>query len=423
MPLNYTAAPSSRISKPKAKNPLQRRSSSSPFASYPRRKSSQRSVRKNDTPVVDDSDQDDFEDRLADVGLIKSLATDLSLRDVAQAIRYIHDNMFSNVPERASGMNSTQTAEVLNFRRSLPPIVTITHIHALLNAPTTVEREIAELMRGRTIRKVVVPGRSAGGRGGVEGLVLTKDWERMVSNSSDIRDNAKDKFIKILHDHPTNLVLPRSLFSEEEATALMHAGFLTVANQSWTTATTLSSFGSGSSGTLTSLSRVGSQSASGSAAATGGEGAVHEAGGSGGGRAQSSRTATHAGQQGESGTVDKKLMGVGGDYNLSLPTTGPFLRLLAMARTHLLSLLSKSKYREATFDLLRERWDGGIAADDSAARRRDARGEFTGILPGRTRKWKQFYGLSFEWVLGECIGAGLVEVFETRSVGRGVRAT
>jgi hypothetical protein len=44
------------------------------------------------------------------------------------------------------------------------------------------------------------------------------------------------------------------------------------------------------------------------------------------------------------------------------------------------------------------------------------------VLPGRTRKWKDFHGLKFEWVLAECLGAGLVEVFETGSVGLGVRA-
>jgi hypothetical protein len=42
-------------------------------------------------------------------------------------------------------------------------------------------------------------------------------------------------------------------------------------------------------------------------------------------------------------------------------------------------------------------------------------------MPGRTKKWKEFQGLEFGWVLQEAVGAGLVEVFETQSVGRGVR--
>lgn len=103
---------------------------------------------------------------------------------------------------------------------------------------------------------------------------------------------------------------------------------------------------------------------------------------------------------------------------------GPYLRLLTTARAHLLSLLSKtSKYKEAPTTLLKERWDGGIAGEDLATKARKARGDFTGVLPGRTKKWKAFYGLSFEWVLEECAGSGLVELFQTHSVGVGVRAT
>ena len=49
------------------------------------------------------------------------------------------------------------------------------------------------------------------------------------------------------------------------------------------------------------------------------------------------------------------------------------------------------------------------------------RGEFTGVLPGRTKKWKDLYGMRFRWVLEEAIGAGLIELFDTGSVGPGVR--
>ena len=50
-----------------------------------------------------------------------------------------------------------------------------------------------------------------------------------------------------------------------------------------------------------------------------------------------------------------------------------------------------------------------------------ARGEYFGVLPGRTKKWKEFYGLSFDWLLAEAVSTALVELFETGSVGRGVR--
>jgi hypothetical protein len=72
-------------------------------------------------------------------------------------------------------------------------------------------------------------------------------------------------------------------------------------------------------------------------------------------------------------------------------------------------------------DMLRERWDGGIAANDEATKAKRYRGEWTGVLPARTKKWREFSGLRFEWVLEEAVGSGLVEGFETGSVGKGFR--
>lgn len=184
----------------------------------------------------------------------------------------------------------------------------------------------------------------------------------------------------------------------------MQAGFLTAPSQVSANMDAFTRPGAGSLGTLTSLARVGAQEASGSIAAVGGDGAVHKAGGAGGGGLYLRQTGGHA------------------EFELSLPSMGPYLRLLSAARAHLMSLLSKSKFKEAPLHLLRERWDGGIAGDDSASKAKRARGEFAGVLPGKTRKWKQFHGLRFEWVLGECVGLGLVELFETGTVGQGVRA-
>ena len=148
-------------------------------------------------------------------------------------------------------------------------------------------------------------------------------------------------------------------------------------------------------------------------AAIGGEDAIYGAGGRGGLRRSSSQFQSE--QEGEDATSE------GQSLRVSLPGTGPYLKLLTAARSHLVSLIMKSKYRELPLYLLLERWNGGISADDPAAKAKKYRGEFSGILPNRTRKWKQFYGLSFDWVLAECLGAGLIEIFETGSVGRGIR--
>jgi hypothetical protein len=386
-----TAAHSSRVKKSKPLD-IRRSASASPFSSLPRRKPIQRSKSKTEVQEEDD----ELGDRLDDLGLARVLASDLTLRDVAQAMTCIKGRMFSSIPEQRPGMNSVRIAEVLNFRKALPPIVTVAHVQALLNAPTTVEREIAEQINGGAIRKIVVPGR--GGLG--EALVLVRDLQESIRRSNGLQEEVKESYINLLGELPAALKIPRSRLSQETAKQLMRAGFITSATPSWTTADIFSTPGDGSRGTLTSLTSI-SKAATGSLASVGSEGVVHAAGGSGGGFKASS------GME---------------DFNVSVPNIGSYLKLLTNARAHLVALLSRSKFREVPEELLRERWNGGIAGDDTAGEARRNRGEFAGVLPGRTRKWKQFYGTTFEWVLEECVGAGMVEVFETRSVGRGVRA-
>lgn len=225
-----------------------------------------------------------------------------------------------------------------------------------------------------------------------------------------------DKFWRVLEANPTAMKISRSLLTDLESLSLKRAGFLTSASPSILASNALIRPDSSSCGTMTSTFSV-SKAASGTIAAVGGEGAVHKAGNTGKGGViplMNIRTEQLLPQK-------PSFLGKDEELNLALPNTGPYLKLLASARNHLLSLLLKSRYRELPIYLLREQWDGGIASDNPAANAKKYRGEFTGILPGRTRKWKQFSGLSFDWVLAECLGAGLIEVFETGSVGRAVR--
>lgn len=321
-----------------------------------------------------------FNERLDDNGVIASLATDLNFRDVPQFVQYIQTRMFCDIPERAPGMNSTRIAEILNYRAALPPIVTLAHVHALSSSPTKTEREIAELAQAGIIRKVAVPNRGVGAAAVGDGLVLVSEWEGLVHSHSDLGEEVKIKYLSLFKDNPTSTTVSGINFTPAEVSALTTAGFLTSATATTSQTDLFARPGAASLGTLASLSTAGSKNASGSLAAVGGS-----------------------------------------EANFSLPNTGPHLRLLLAARTHILNLLKKSKYREAPMNTLNERWDGGIAADDEQSQARKARGEFVGVLPGRTKKWKQFYGLRFEWVLEECVGAGLVELFETGSVGKGVR--
>ncbi len=389
MSFKFSAAHSSRIKKSRKPPSFKRTSLASPFSTLPRRKPIQQSTTK-----LEAEDEDLFDDRLDDVGLVKALATDLILRDVSQAILYIQGRMWSNIPERRTGMNSTRIAEVLNFRAALPPVVTVSHIQALLNSPTAVEREIAELVKGGAMRRIVVASRGSMG----EVLILVKDLDAMIQESH-LEEGIKQRALKLLHQCPTALKISRSQISDKDARELIHAGYLTTSTPTWTSTDVFSTPGDGSRGTMVSINSI-SRAASGSLEAVGGEGAVHAVGGSGGGIKASGK----------------------GEYTVAIPSMGPFLKVLTDGRAHFLSLLSKSKFREAPESLLRQRWEGGVSPEDATSTARRNRGEFAGVSPGRTRKWKHFYGMTFEWILGECVGAGLVEVFETGSIGRGIRA-
>lgn len=257
-------------------------------------------------------------------------------------------------------------------------------------------REIAELSARGTIRKLVVPGRGGAG----ELLILTRDLEGLINTSTSLDDGVKAAYIKLLREAPTALKLPRSSMSQDAAKQLMRAGFITAATPSWTAADVFSAPGEGARGTLASLTSIAS-AARGGVATVGSEGVVHAAGGSGG----------RAGAAG----------GGMGDFSISVPNVGAYLKLLTGARTHLVEVLRKTRFREMTEEALRERWEGGVEGAGRAEERRAERGEGRGVARGRTRWWRVFWGVEFGWVLEECVGAGVVEVFETGSVGRGVR--
>jgi hypothetical protein len=378
------------------------------WASSPRRKPRADAT----TPKRKRTEQDDdlFDDKLDDFGLVKALATDLNLRDTPQAIQYIRTRMFAPVPDTAAGMTSTRISELLNFRRNLPPVVSIAHVQALLASPSAVERELADLARQGFLRRIVVPQRGVVG----EFMVLVSDYEMSLKQTKGLGENTRENLLKYLASNPDSQVLSQDALKASEIQELVRAGFLTAHHTGGVVSygvmsSTIRSYARPEDKiTLTSLETV-SRHAAGSLGTVGGEGAVHNAGGSGGGPLLTSLAPTRPATT---------------EYRLAAPGSGSFLKLVSTALAHLVSLLEKSRFREAPESVLKERWDGGIAKVEEAqhAAAKMARGEFAGVLPGQTRKWRQFYGLTFDWVLQEAVGAGLVEVFETRSVGRGVRA-
>jgi hypothetical protein len=134
--------------------------------------------------------QHDGEELLDDTGVIASLADDLNFRDVPQYMEYIHNRMFSDMPEKA-GMNSTRIAEVLNFRRRLPPFVTIAHIDALSTSSTRTEREIAELAQAGVLRRVTIPHRGVGSAAVGDGIASAKEWKLLVRQHEGLHDDLK----------------------------------------------------------------------------------------------------------------------------------------------------------------------------------------------------------------------------------------
>ncbi|CAK7219694.1 hypothetical protein SEUCBS140593_003981 [Sporothrix eucalyptigena] len=471
----------------------------------------------DDEDDEDDADDDDVfsddDDKLDDNGLIASLADDLSLRDVIQALRYARGNMFDPLPQPRDGEtdesksssltpggvtrrtgfvgNSTRVAELLNMRRRMPALTTTAHVAALLPNATATERETVSLVRAGMLLKVIQPqlrrgfsgkGNNGGGsskssennleakRGGRalviggeslgEVLMETAELQALVRqgpSSTALSEDTKTAFATWLGEAGTGGTTaapppvaaqkkgpPEKQFTINDRPApqltvhmvdeLVRAGFLVGHGASTgllgsltVTGHRSAGMGDGSGGgkggnergsqsdtgdvyarpedrtTLLSLDTV-ARAASGSFDAVGGIGAVYTAGGGG------ARGRYRAAGGGAAAPTE--------DLMLSIPGHGSFVKLVSGALAYLIGIVARTSHRETLETSLRERWDAGGSI---AKRKGPGGGGFKRVPLSRTKKWKDFYGLSFDWVLAEAVGAGLIELFDTGSVGRGVR--
>ncbi|EXJ79134.1 hypothetical protein A1O3_08635 [Capronia epimyces CBS 606.96] len=407
MPLYLTAAHSSRVTKSAQRSASSaRRHSSSPFALAPRTKpSSQRTKSKSDALDQDvgqdeDEDEDEAEARLVPIGKVLTTVSVDTAKDVLSAVQHARASMFTPIPDRA-GMNSVRISEVLNFQRNMPPVVTLAHVHALLAASSKTERQIAALQSAGKLRKIKVTGRGNDISGTGE-VLISMDALQALLVRSDVAPDVVTDFCNVLRrQHRATSISPQDL-PPTHVTVLTRAGFLV--SSSLFGSRNLSLAGS----SLVSATKI-SRAASGTSDAVGGDAAFENLGGVGTARRRQSNPNFSQHFQGS-------------DLALSVPNIGPYLRLLTAGREHLLELLGKSKYREGPLYLLRERWDGAVDSDNRVSVAKRIRGEFSGVMPAKTKKWKDLYGLNFDWVVEECLGAGLIELFETRSVGLGIRA-
>ncbi|KAG5301231.1 stk19 superfamily domain-containing protein, conidia-enriched transcript [Histoplasma ohiense] len=380
MPLHFTAAQSSRIRKSSG---TQLSGRQSPFSRHSRAKPFRSPLGRTALDSDNDIHSGYYKDSiLPDIGPSQYISETTELTSVIQAIQYIRNTMFSDLPQRA-GMNSTRIAEVLNFRRALPPIVSVAHVHMLLNAPTKVEREIVELVDSARVRKLFIPGRGFDSAGLGDCLILVQDWEDTVRSSSSVKDDLKEKFLELLRKNTKTSAVAAGIFTPEETSSLVRAGFLV---------------------SPSSLAKHPSFDTSPTSIPAS--------------RRSHALNIVLPGQ--EIAVSDQRKSGISSMF-LSIPNLGPYLRLVGAARTQIITLLKKSRSGEAPLTLIRDRWDGAVESEVYYNVSKRARGESAGVLPGKTKKWKELYGMNFRWALEEALGSGLIELFDTGSVGPGVR--
>ncbi|KJK78789.1 hypothetical protein H634G_05603 [Metarhizium anisopliae BRIP 53293] len=335
------------LGKPRVTKPKPRSSSSQTAQSSPVRRK---------RPPPEPQDDALFPLKFGDLGAAPILTSqeELILRDVPQAMRYIRSRMFSAVP--GSGFTSTRLAEVLNYRASMPPLVTAGHVNAVLtSSPGKIERQVAELVGKGVLRRVRVER-----RGGVgEALIEVGDLEEMLRRAAaqgEISDAAGAKFRQVLQGDAAAQRVERGGgegddgLTARQADELVRAGFLTSSTAA--PGSTLHVRPEDRT-TLTSIQHVARR---------------------GGGLAA---------------------------LRIAVPGHGRFLKLADAAVDWVREALGKTKWGEGPESWLKERFEGN------------------GLYGTR---WKEFWGVEWEWVLGQAVGLGVVEVFETGSVGKGVRA-
>ena len=182
MPLHLTAAASSRVTKQRpAKKPV--------FSTAPRRKPAAQnsSGGSGARKAAGGRKEGDAAAYLGHANIVQSLPDYVGIRTLPGMIRHAQEAMFMPVPERGSGMNSSRVAEVRAYQASLPPVATVAHLHAAGLSATDVDRELAEWVRDRKIRKIAIPGASS------ECVVLVEDWVRRVRAEDALPEEVRGK--------------------------------------------------------------------------------------------------------------------------------------------------------------------------------------------------------------------------------------
>ncbi|KAK9369377.1 serine-threonine protein kinase 19 [Lipomyces kononenkoae] len=247
------------------------------------------------------------------------------LSDITIGIKTVLSRMWDAVPDTGTRLNRDGIAELLRFRKSIPPIVMISHLHALFPSdPTFIERELQHVAEEGLVRKMVV-NQNAG-----DMVIESKDYFRILHDmrQSDKVSNIEtlDKFEDLLKSKPAVTRLAKedlaeaSITEEEGIRDLLNIGFLV-------------------------------------------------------------------------------LSGIPGVYLISIPNVGSFLKLAFRTRKWVVNMLGKTKWKEMLEKVVHERWDANVKTH-----------------------WREFRGITFEWVMMEVKGGGWCEPFGTPG-GRGWKLT
>ncbi|KAF3273109.1 hypothetical protein TWF970_009393 [Orbilia oligospora] len=409
MSLNFTASYRIKKSQPGAvsqrKNPLNqlRRKSAT---SSPRKSSSAPS-----TPPVhstfsgNNNDYDDDSLALYSPSWPTSSRPDPLPTTVLEGMKYFMSNQFTPLPPTLTGLGISRDllAEVLNYRKSFPPVVPLPHLHSVLLSPTETEREITSLVADGTLRRVTI---KTGNMTSLDGVITTDDFLKSIASSSALDAELKEAFLSLFVNNPSLTTITSDPTAEntlpkETIMALISAGFLTINSDdaytlpavdittltptsAMTYITPIPEKDHSHISTLSSLSSISS----------------------------SNRDASKSSSSRPSKPRDTHI-----EYIITPPSLGLLTNLYSATKSHLLDILRHCPHRQATIEFVREKWDGGVSKNKGSVRKKkDGEVKFE----GRTRKWREHKGVTIEWVLGGLLGSGVVEGFG-KGWGRGVK--
>ncbi|KAK9465740.1 bifunctional purine biosynthesis protein purH [Lipomyces arxii] len=264
------------------------------------------------------------EAKLEITNLIVSIEGEMSrLSDINIGISVVLSRMWEPIPEKGIGLSRDGMADLYRFRKTIPPLIMVSHLHALFPSdPTFIDREVQRVAEEGIVRRMVV-NQTAGDMVIENKEYLSRLHQAKQANSA--HRDVFDKFEQLLKDKPASTQLTFTELTNYEISEqsgirdLIAAGFLV-------------------------------------------------------------------------------LSGSPGIYFISIPNVGSFLKLSFRTRQWVVSLLSKTKWKEMMEKMIRERWDANH------------------------KKWREFRGVRFEWVMMEVKGGGWCEPFGTPS-GRGWKLT